>query len=149
MFCEESLGKILKMQKMSSFSRTGRSTNSIDCNESWSWAEHAGYVRWWMKWPAMFIKFWPFGNDVISFASRPLIFVYLYTRTQSIKKLMVEYGIKSEYSEEYSFVGNKVGRENPVSCKKPRCCEGNDVRKQVNWGVTFLRIFEAIPGTLR
>ena len=74
----------------------------------------------------MFIKFWPWGNDVIYFASRPLIFVYLYTRTQSIQKLMVEYGIKSEYSGEYSTVDNKVGRENPVSCRKPRCCEGEE-----------------------
>ena len=34
MFCRESFGKILKMRKMSSFSRTGRSTNSIDWKES-------------------------------------------------------------------------------------------------------------------
>ena len=78
----------------------------------------------------MFIKFWLFGNDVISFATRPLIFVYLYTRTQSIQKLMVEYGMKSEYSEEYSTVDNKVERENPVSCRKPRSCESEELESK-------------------
>ena len=48
--------------------------------------------------------FWLFGNNVISLQSRPLIFVYLYTRTQSIKKQVVEYNIKSTYSEEYPTV---------------------------------------------
>ena len=34
----------------------------------------------------------------ISLEWMPLIFVYLYTRTQSIQKQMVEYDIKSKYS---------------------------------------------------
>ena len=40
----------------------------------------------WPKWHAMFITFLLSGNDVISLVleSRPLIFVYLYTCTQSI-----------------------------------------------------------------
>lgn len=83
----------------------------------------------------MFIKFWPFGNDVISFASRPLIFVYLYTRTQSIQKLMVEYGIKSEYSEEYSTVDNKVGRENQVESHvvaKAKSSKASELRRYVS-----------------
>ena len=38
-----------------------------------------------------------------------LDFVYLYTRTQSIQKQMVEYDIKSKYLGEYSTF-DKVGR---------------------------------------
>ena len=38
-----------------------------------------------------------------------LDFVYLYTRTQSIQKQMVEYDIKSKYPREYSTF-DKVGR---------------------------------------
>ena len=38
-----------------------------------------------------------------------LDFVYLYTRTQSIQKQMVEYDIKSKYLREYSTF-DKVGR---------------------------------------
>ena len=44
------------------------------------------------------------GNDVISLESRPLIFVYLYTCTQSIQKQIVKYDIKSKYPEEYSTI---------------------------------------------
>ena len=33
------------------------------------------------------------GNDLISLESRPLIFVYLYTYTQSIQKQIVKYDI--------------------------------------------------------
>ena len=58
----------------------------------------------------MLITFWLFGNDVISLEWMPLIFVYLYTRTQSIQKQMVEYYIKSKYPEEYSTF-DKVRRE--------------------------------------
>ena len=47
-------------------------------------------------------------SDVISLESRPLIFAYAYTHTQSIQKQIVEYDIKSKYSE-YSTV-DKVGR---------------------------------------
>ena len=42
--------------------------------------------------------------------SRPLSFVYAYTRPQSIQKQIVECDIKSKYLEEYSTV-DKVGRE--------------------------------------
>ena len=49
----------------------------------------------------MFITFLLFGNDVISLESRSLIFIYLYTRTQSIRKEIVQYNIKSKYPEEY------------------------------------------------
>lgn len=39
-----------------------------------------------------------FGNDVIiSLKSRPLTFVYLYTRTKSVQKQIVKYNIKSKY----------------------------------------------------
>ena len=41
----------------------------------------------------MFITFLHFGNHVISPESRPLIFVYLYMRTQLIQKQIVEYDI--------------------------------------------------------
>jgi len=58
----------------------------------------------------MFIMFLLFGNDVISVESRPLIFMYLHTRTQSIQKQIVEYDIKSKYPEEY-FNFDKVGRD--------------------------------------
>ena len=53
-----------------------------------------------------------FGNDVISLDLGSLmIFVYLYTCTQSIQKQIVEYDIKSrKYTEEYSSV-DKVGPE--------------------------------------
>ena len=37
-----------------------------------------------------FFFFFPVGNDLISLESRPLIFVYLYTRTQSIRKPIVD-----------------------------------------------------------
>ena len=45
-----------------------------------------------------------FGNNIISVESRALIFVYLYTRSQSIQKKIFEYDVKSKYSEEYSTV---------------------------------------------
>ena len=77
MFCEESFGKILKMREVSSFSRTGQSTNSIDWNESCD--KHAVYFRRWLKWRAMFIAFWRFGNDVISLEWMSLISC-IYTR---------------------------------------------------------------------
>ena len=46
------------------------------------------------------------GNDVISLKSRPLIFVYLFTCTQSIQKQIAKYDIKSKYMypEEYSTI---------------------------------------------
>ena len=94
MFCEESFGKILKMREMSSFSRTGRSTNSIDWNESCD--KHAVYLRRWLQWRAMF---WRFGNDAIR------VFIHAY----SIQKQMVEYYTKSKYPGEYSTF-DKVGR---------------------------------------
>ena len=68
--------------------------------------EHAVYFRRWLKWRTKFI----FGNDVISLESRPLILVYLYTRIQSIQKQIVEYDIKSKYTEEYLTI-DKAGRE--------------------------------------
>ena len=97
LFCEESLGKI--DAEMSSFPRTGRSTNSIAwnrwlllnkwmlqwklwcwgfklvgrCKLSWyeneSWYEHAVYFWRWLKWRAMLITFSLSSNDL-----------YLYTR---------------------------------------------------------------------
>ena len=42
----------------------------------------------------MFIMFLLFGNDVISLELKPLIFIYLYTRAQSIQKQIVQYNIK-------------------------------------------------------
>ena len=53
-----------------------------------------------------------FGNDVISLDLGSLmIFVYLYTCTQSIQKQIVEYDIKSrKCTEEYSVV-DEVGPE--------------------------------------
>ena len=42
----------------------------------------------------MFIMFLLFGDDVISLELRPLIFMYLYTRAQSIQKQIVQYNIK-------------------------------------------------------
>ena len=44
------------------------------------------------------------GKDIISLESKPLIFMYLYTCTQSIQKKIVKYEIKSKYPEEYSTV---------------------------------------------
>ena len=41
---------------------------------------------------------------------RPLIFVHLYTRTQTIQKLVVEHGMESKYPKKYLTV-DKVGRE--------------------------------------
>ena len=38
------------------------------------------------------------GNDVISLESRPLIFMYLYTCTQSIQKQIVKYHIYKKVS---------------------------------------------------
>ena len=67
----------------------------------------------------MFITFLLFSNEVrLPPQSRPLIFVYLYTRThyKPIQKQIVEYAIKSEYLEEYSAV-DKVRREKLVARK--------------------------------
>ena len=64
----------------------------------------------------MFITFLLPGNDVISLEWRPLIFVYLYARTQSIQKQIVKYDIKSKYPEKYSTV-DKVGRERLLARK--------------------------------
>ena len=58
----------------------------------------------------MFITFLRFDNDVISLEMRPLIFVHLYTGTQTIQKLVVEYGMKRKYPKKYLTVDN-VGRE--------------------------------------
>ena len=44
----------------------------------------------------MFITFWLFGNDVTSLKWSPLIFVYLYMRTQLIRKQMIKHDIKSK-----------------------------------------------------
>ena len=64
----------------------------------------------------MFITFLLSGNDIISLESRPLIFMYSYTRTQSIQKQIVKYDAKSKYPEEYSTV-DKVGREKLLARK--------------------------------
>ena len=58
----------------------------------------------------MFIMFLLSGNNVISVEARHLIFMYLYTRTQSVQKQIVEYDIKSKYPREYLNF-NKVGRD--------------------------------------
>ena len=56
----------------------------------------------------MFIILMLFGNDVIiSLKSRPLTFVYLYTRTKSIQKQIIKYNIKSKYPENLTV--DKVG----------------------------------------
>ena len=56
----------------------------------------------------MFITLKPFGNDVIiSLKSRPLTFVYLYTRTKSIQKQIVKYHKKGKYPEYLTI--DKVG----------------------------------------
>ena len=65
----------------------------------------------------MFITFLFSGNDVISLESRPLIFAYVYTRTQSIQKQIVDYDNKSKHSEEYSTVDN-VGRDQRLLARK-------------------------------
>ena len=72
--------------------------------------EHAGYFRRWLKSRAVFITFLRFGNDVISLELRPLIFVHLYTRTQTIQKQVVEHGMKRQYPKKYLAV-DKVGRK--------------------------------------
>ena len=54
--------------------------------------------------------------------SRPLTFVYAYTRPQSIHKQIVECDIKSKYPEEYSTV-DKVGRERLLARKSCFCVE--------------------------
>ena len=67
----------------------------------------------------MFITFLLFSNEVkLPPQSRPLIFFYLYTRTRykPIQKQIVEYGMKSEYLEEYSAV-DKVRREKLLARK--------------------------------
>ena len=64
----------------------------------------------------MFITFLLSGNGVISLEWRPLIFVYLYVRTQSIQKQIVKYDIKSKYPEEYLTV-DKVGIEKLLARK--------------------------------
>ena len=76
--------------------------------------EHAVYFRRWLKWRTKFITFLLFGNDVISLKSRPLILVYLYARIQSIQKQIVEYDIKSKYTEEYLTI-DKVGTRKTYS----------------------------------
>ena len=58
----------------------------------------------------MFTMFLLSGNNVISVELRHLIFMYLYTRTQSVQKQIVEYDIKSKYPREYLNF-NKVGRD--------------------------------------
>ena len=64
----------------------------------------------------MFTTFLFFGNDVLPLQMRPLISMYLYTRTQSIQKKIVEYDMKSKYPEEYSAV-DKVRREKLLARK--------------------------------
>ena len=49
----------------------------------------------------MLITLLLFDDDVISLESRPLIFMYLRMRTQSVQKKIVEYDIKSKYPEDY------------------------------------------------
>ena len=58
------------------------------------------------------------GNGVISLIleSRPLIFVYLYTCTQSIQKQLSNTIYKIKYPEEYLTV-NKVGSQKLVTRK--------------------------------
>ena len=87
---------------MSSFSRTGRSTNSIDWNESCD--KHAVYFRRWLKWRAMFIAFWLSGNDFISLEWMSLISC-IYTRVLN----QFRNDIKSKYPKDYSTF-DKVGR---------------------------------------
>ena len=82
---------------------------SLYANESCD--KHAVLFRRWWKWRAIFITFLLFGNDLISLESRPLIFVYLYTRSQIVK-----YDVKSKYPEEHSTV-DKVGREKLIARK--------------------------------
>ena len=64
----------------------------------------------------MFITFSFFSNDVISDELRPLIFVNLYTGTQSIHKQINQYDIKNRHPEEYSTF-DKVGREKLLARK--------------------------------
>ena len=45
---------------------------------------------------------------------------WLFTRTQSIQKQVVEYEINSKYSEEYSTI-NKVGSEKRLAKKSVSC----------------------------
>ena len=74
------------------------------------------HFQLWLKWHATLIIFWLLGNDVIFPESRPLIFLYLYTRIRSTQKQIAEYDIKSKYTEEYSTV-DKVGRENIMALR--------------------------------
>ena len=62
----------------------------------------------------MLISFWLFSNGIIFPESRPLIFVYLYTRTQSTQIQSAKNDIKSKYPEKYSTV-DKVGRQNIIA----------------------------------
>ena len=48
----------------------------------------------------MLIMLLLFDDDVISLESRPLSFMYLCMRTQSIQQKIVEYDIKSKYPED-------------------------------------------------
>ena len=65
----------------------------------------------------MFITFLLFSSEVkLPPQSRPLIFVYLYRRTQPIQKQIVQYDMKSEYPEEYSAV-DEVRREKRLARK--------------------------------
>ena len=64
----------------------------------------------------MFITFSFFSNDVISDELRPLIFVNLYTGTQSIHKQINQYDMKNRHPEEYSTF-DKVGREKLLARK--------------------------------
>ena len=70
----------------------------------------------WNDTPRWSCIFWLLGNDVIFPESRPLIFLYLYTRIRSTQKQIAEYDIKSKYTEEYSTV-DKVGRENIMALR--------------------------------
>ena len=62
----------------------------------------------------MFIMFLLSGNDIISLESRPLIFMYSYTRTRSIQEHFVKYKVKRKYPKETSTV-DKVGCEKLLS----------------------------------
>ena len=75
---------------------------SLHANESCD--GHAVYFWRWLKRNVMFITFLLSGSDVISLESRPLIFMYSYIPTQSIKKQIVKYAVNSKYPEEYSTV---------------------------------------------
>ena len=55
---------------------------NFHCMQIESCDKHADYFRRWLKQGAKFFTFSYFGNNVFSLESKPLIFVYLCTRTK-------------------------------------------------------------------